>query len=143
MFNNFLTSTSDSASTGNNYTIYILLAVLLVAFIVMFVLNSRTNKKRAKEQEERLNSIKVGDKIKTIGGICGEIVEVDDVTNTFVLSTGIGDSASTIRFDKVAIYQTEPTVTGGGDAADESDKTEDKPEEKKQVKLDGEETDEK
>lgn len=50
----------------------------------------------------------MGDKVKTIGGVCGVIVAIDDAENTFTMETGSGDNVSYIKFDKGAIYQTAP-----------------------------------
>ena len=41
--------------------------------------------------------------------MCGEVVEIDDEENTFVLKTGTSDGSgvSYLKFDKQAIYQTD------------------------------------
>ena len=39
-----------------------------------------TNKKKKQKQQEMINSLKAGDKITTIGGIKGTIVEVSEDT---------------------------------------------------------------
>ena len=58
-----------------------------------------------------LNAIKPGNKVKTIGGICGIVVEVCPDDNTFVLETGTENSGkSYIKFDRQAIYQTDAVV---------------------------------
>jgi RNA binding exosome subunit len=49
--------------------------------------------------------------VKTIGGICGIVVEVNPEDNTFVLETGTEASGkSYLKFDKQAVYQTDATV---------------------------------
>ncbi len=51
---------------------------LLIAMVVlMYFMIWRPEKKRKKEEEELRNSLSVGDKITTIGGIMGKIVEID------------------------------------------------------------------
>ena len=55
-----------------------------------------------------VNGIKIGDKVKTIGGVCGYVAEIDDSENTFVLRTGMEGKESFVKFDKGAIYQTAP-----------------------------------
>ncbi|MBQ9710004.1 MAG: preprotein translocase subunit YajC [Clostridia bacterium] len=104
---NLLTSASSSVQ-GNekNPMMWIILGVFAVVLIVMMVLSNRSNKKRQKEAEEKLNNMRVGDKVKTIGGICGVVVEINDAENTFVLETGVENKGSLIKFDKVAVYQT-------------------------------------
>ena len=72
-----------------------------------------------------INSVKPGNKVKTIGGICGIVVEVDAEENTFVLETGTEQSGKCfIKFDKQAIYQTdaivEKTVAAPAEKTEES-----------------------
>lgn len=58
---------------------------LLVFFGIMYFLMIRPQQKQKKERDRLLNSLEKGDKIVTIGGIHGKIVELDDVENTVVL----------------------------------------------------------
>ena len=81
---------------------------VLVIIFGMLIWSSISNKKKQKEAQNMVNSLKKGDRVKTIGGICGFVVEVYDAENTFVLETGTGDKKSYIKFDKAAIYQTAP-----------------------------------
>ena len=96
---------------------------LVLIFVVLMVFSRRSQAKKQKEQMDRLNSIQPGNKVKTIGGICGVVVEVCPEDNTFVLETGTEASGkSYLKFDKQAIYQTDaglqptpvedPTVVG-------------------------------
>ncbi len=55
-----------------------------------------------------VNTLKIGDRVKTIGGICGFVAQINDAENTFVLETGLEENKSYIKFDKGAIYQTAP-----------------------------------
>ena len=90
---------------------YVILAVLVVAIVVMFVFSSRKRKKQEKDAQDLINSVKPGNKVKTIGGICGIVVEVDNEENTFVLETGTEQSGKCfIKFDRQAIYQTDAVV---------------------------------
>ena len=53
--------------------------LILVAFIVlMYFLLVRPQKKKEKTVNEMRNSLRVGDEIITIGGICGKIVKTKD-----------------------------------------------------------------
>lgn len=104
-------TTTDPANGGSELMMYIFLGVIVVALIVMFFISSRRNKKRQKEAEDLINAVKPGNKVKTIGGICGIVVEVDDEENTFVLETGSETSGKCyMKFDKQAIYQTDAVV---------------------------------
>lgn len=85
----------------------IVIIVLLVAFFVWSFISQR---KKQKAFNETVNSIKPGNKVKTIGGIVGEVVEVNDAEGTFVLKTGDSEgNFSYMKFDKQAIYQTDAT----------------------------------
>ena len=79
---------------GTPWGTYILLIVLVIALIGMFVWSTYSNKKRQKQMQEQLASIQPGYQIKTIGGICGTVVEVNKEENTFVLETGTADQKS-------------------------------------------------
>ncbi len=90
---------------------YVILGVLVVAIVVMFIFSSRKRKKQEQDAKDLINSVKPGNKVKTIGGICGIVVEVDAEENTFVLETGTEQSGKCfIKFDKQAIYQTDAVV---------------------------------
>ena len=96
----------------------------------MMIFNSRSQKKRQQESQKMLDAIKPGSKVKTIGGICGVVVEVNAEENTFVLETGTEASGkSYIKFDKQAVYQTD-AVADTKAAGKAEEKAEEKSEEK-------------
>ena len=102
---------SSAPVAGNPWSSYIVIGIIVVAFIFIFIMNSRSQKKRQKEMEETLNAVKPGCKVKTIGGICGVVVEVCPEDNTFVMETGTEASGkSYLKFDKQAVYQTDAVV---------------------------------
>ena len=132
MFFNLLTQSTTSGDTpaGNNYGSLIMLAIMAVAIIALFVFNRRSNKKREEESKAMLAAIKPGNRVKTIGGICGIVVEVCPDDNTFVLETGTEKSGkSFIKFDMQAIYQTDAVVDKNAPKTEE--KKEEKPVEEK------------
>lgn len=89
----------------------VLMVVLFGLIIVWMVFSKRSQAKRQQETMDMLNAIKPGNKVKTIGGICGIVVEVCPEDNTFVLETGTENSGkSYIKFDKQAVYQTDAVV---------------------------------
>lgn len=121
MLYSILTNTEGSQTTAANdqWMSWVLIGVVIVLVIVMLVVSSRRNKKRQQEAEKLINSVRPGNKVKTIGGVCGIVVEVDDEENTFVLETGSEASGKCyMKFDKQAIYQTDAVVEGD----DKSDK---------------------
>ena len=102
MFNLLADTPNDGAST------WITFGLIAVVIIVFMIFNSRSQKKRQQEMQDTLDAIKPGNKVKTIGGICGVVVEVCPEDNTFVLETGTEVSGkSYIKFDMQAVYQTD------------------------------------
>ena len=93
---------------ASNVGSWIMIIVLVAIIIVFMVYNRRVQAKRQQETTDMLNAIKPGNKVKTIGGICGVVVEVCPEDNTFVLETGTEASGkSYIKFDKQSVYQTD------------------------------------
>lgn len=86
----------------------LMMIILLVVVVAMLIFSSVSGKKKQKQAQNMVNSLKKGDRVKTIGGICGFVVEIYDAENTFVLETGTDNNKSYIKFDKAAIYQTAP-----------------------------------
>ena len=96
---------------GTQVTTYIIFGVLIAAIIAMFIFSSKRRKKQEEEAKNLIDAVKPGNKVKTIGGICGIVVEVDVEENTFVLETGSEQSGKCfIKFDRQAIYQTDAVV---------------------------------
>ena len=113
---------------ANEYFTYIILGVLIVAIIVMFVFSSKRRKKQEEEAKNLIDAVKPGNKVKTIGGICGIVVEVDKEENTFVLETGSEQSGKCfLKLDRQAIYQTDAVVASNAPAAAEEVKAEEAP----------------
>ncbi len=99
---------ADSENSSFPWGSVILIVVFIALFIGMMILNRSSQKKKEEEPQNMLNAIKPGNKVKTIGGICGIVVEVCPEDNTFVLETGTEASGkSYIKFDKQAVYQTD------------------------------------
>lgn len=110
IFNLLTESGSSSPETGNPYGTWIIMGVLVLVIVAFMIFNRRNQKKRQEETKSMLDAIKPGNKVKTIGGICGVVVEVCD-DNTFVLETGTEASGkSYLKFDKQAVYQTDAVV---------------------------------
>ena len=106
MFSALLSDTTNNTNDGGWIT-WVILAVFIVIIVVFFVFSSRRNKKKQQEAQQLMDAVKPGNKVKTIGGVCGIVVEVDPEENTFVLETGSETSGKCyMKFDKQAIYQT-------------------------------------
>lgn len=79
---NFLTA---GAEVGGNQMVSTIVMLVLMVGVFYFML-IRPENKRKKEAEQLRSSVKVGDKITTIGGITGTVVNVKD--DKFVIETG-------------------------------------------------------
>ena len=62
---------------GSSWGMWIM---LLLVFVVMYVFMILPQRKQQKKLQEFRDSLKKGDKVVTVGGIYGEIVEVNDKT---------------------------------------------------------------
>ena len=94
---NFLTSTSAGAGMGST----LIMMVLMIAIFYFMLI--RPENKRKKEAEQMRSSVKTGDKITTIGGIVGVVVNVKE--DKIVLETGADQVR--IEFAKWAISTNE------------------------------------
>ena len=95
---NFLTAT-DAAAGGMGSTIIMMVAMLGIFYFMLI----RPENKRKKEAEQMRSSVRKGDKITTIGGVIGNVVDVKE--NSVVVET----SADQVRieFAKWAISSNE------------------------------------
>ena len=100
-------STGNANPLNNNWIFFAILIVLIVLLVVWFLVSGRKNKQKQKEYTEQLAALGPGNKVKTIGGICGIVVEVCD-DNTVVIETGTEASGkSFLKLDKECIAQTD------------------------------------
>lgn len=117
-------TTIVATPTQPQYTQYIIFGVIFVVIIVFMVLSRRSNKKKQQEAMNMVNKLKIGDRVKTIGGVCGFVSEINEAENTFVLEISAGDTKSYVKFDRGAIYQTAPAK---GNAVEEQPKPQAEP----------------
>ena len=74
--NLFLTEAASApTAVGGMTSTVVMLVMMLAVFYFMLI---RPENKRKKEAEEMRSAVKVGDKITTIGGICGTVVSIKD-----------------------------------------------------------------
>ena len=83
-------------------------APLIIIIVLFYFMLIRPQRKRDKETKAMLNAMKVGDKVVTIGGICGKIVKIKD-NFVFVETGNIGTQAekSVIKMERDAIKTVE------------------------------------
>ena len=77
---NFLTTSAAGSASSS----IIMLVAMLAIFYFMLI---RPENKRKKEAEEMRSAVKTGDKIVTIGGVIGVVVNVKD--DRVVMETGV------------------------------------------------------
>ena len=93
---NFLTATP----AGGMGSTMIMMVMMVAIFYFMLI---RPENKRKKEAEQMRSAVKKGDKVVTIGGITGTVVDVKD--NKFVLETGADQVR--VGFEKWALSSNE------------------------------------
>jgi len=76
--------TTTGAAPGMDMGGSILMIALMIG--IMYFMLIRPENKRKKEAEQTRNSLKVGDRVTTIGGITGTVVSIKD--DKFVIETG-------------------------------------------------------
>lgn len=99
---------SSDGKTGSSWVTWVILGVFVLLAVAFFFWSSKSNKKKQQEAKNMIEAMKIGDKVKTIGGVCGYLYEINNDENTIVLETGTADKKSYVKFDKAAIYQTAP-----------------------------------
>ena len=89
-----------NASTAELLTTIVPLILIIVVFYFMLI---RPQQKRQKKIKEMLDNLKVGDRVKTIGGIYGRIVSIKDD----VITLEVGTAKSQLVIDRKGIANVE------------------------------------
>ena len=79
---------------GGDWT---MLAMMGGMFVIMYFFMIRPQMKKAKEAKKYQDGIQIGDKVVTLGGIHGKVIEVDDTTVVLSLDQG------RMRIEKAAL----------------------------------------
>ena len=108
LFNLLLETTEETTKKDAGPGSWIIMGVLVLGIIALFLWSHFSNKKKKKAEQEMVSTLKIGDRVMTIGGVCGFVAQINDAENSFVLETGLEENKSFIKFDKRAIYQTAP-----------------------------------
>ena len=82
---------------GSMYSSLIFIVLLIVVFWVFFI---RPQSKKAKEEQKFRDSLQKGDKVVTIGGFHGKVVEVKDSTVIISLAPNME-----VEVEKTALVQ--------------------------------------
>lgn len=79
---------------------------LVLIFVVFYFFMIRPQMKKAKEAKKFRENLKKGDKIITIGGIHGKIVDINDATFIIEVEDGVK-----LKIEKTAVA-TDPSLIG-------------------------------
>lgn len=83
------TSTATGTTTGSDFSSYLPLIILLVAFgLIFYFMLIRPQRKRQQEMNTLIAGLKRGDKVMTSGGIIGEIDSIGDTSIVLLLEEG-------------------------------------------------------
>lgn len=105
------TSSADPAGGGDFFSTWGIWIILLAVLVVMFVFNFRARKKQETEMKNKMDALKPGDNIETIGRIYGTIVSIDNDNETILIKTGDDEHCGYIKIDKLAVYRTIPELS--------------------------------
>lgn len=81
---------------------------LVLIIVLLYFMMIRPQRKREKETKAMINAMKVGDKVVTIGGICGKVAKIKDEF-VFIETGNIGtqDEKSIIKMERDAVRSVE------------------------------------
>ncbi len=85
---------------------------MILVIVLLYFIMIRPQKKREKETKSMIDALKVGDKIVTIGGICGKVAKIKD--EFVIIETGnIGTAGekSYIKMERDSIKTVEAKQT--------------------------------
>jgi len=88
---------AGTAGTGGNWSF---LVMMLLIFVVMWLFMIRPQQKKQKEINNWRNSLKKGDRIVTVGGIYGTVVEVKEIFLIIEVTDGVK-----LRVDKSSVVR--------------------------------------
>src|SRR6185369_14310573 len=83
------------AQGSGNYSFFIMMGLMVVIFYFFMI---RPQQKKAKDQKKFIDEMKRGDYVVTIGGLHGNIAELEG--DTFILEV---EKGGRLRFNKSAI----------------------------------------
>lgn len=92
-------TTQNATGGGNQWIMWVIIGVVLVLMVVMTIIPQR---KRRKEQENMMNSLVVGTKLMTVGGMVGRIQQVN-ADGTLIINVGTETNPTLIVIDKKAV----------------------------------------
>ncbi len=98
---------APQAQPGNPLTF---LLIISLAFVAMIVISSLAGRKERKARGKMLAELGRRDRVQTVGGVIGEVVEVTDSEITLIVDE---HTKTRIRFAKSAVQQVLRSSEGG------------------------------
>ena len=86
----------------SDISFYAVLGVIVIAFGIMVFMQSKRRKVQQTEYHTMLDSLRVGIRVKTVGGVIGIIKEIREEAPGF--KTVLLETPSLVRYDLQAIY---------------------------------------
>lgn len=108
------TGTTGSAGVMGYVTTFLPLILIVVLMYFMLI---RPQKKKQKEEKQMRDSLRVGDELTTIGGVCGRVVSIKD--DTITIETGA--DRTKMQFKKWAIQSVDTKHDAPADDDDDDD----------------------
>ncbi len=90
---------AGEGTPGQGASTLIMLAIFAVFIIFWYVIALRPQRKKEKELKEKVDKMRVGDRIITIGGLCGQVANIRDDEVTIMTSA----ANTLVTFKKSAI----------------------------------------
>jgi preprotein translocase subunit YajC len=97
---------SSEGEDGGGLMSFLPLVLIVLVFYLFFI---RPQMKKSKDQKKFREAIKKGDKIVTIGGIHGKIIEVQETTFTIEV-----EGQNRLKVDKSAVAMDSSSQIGAG-----------------------------
>jgi preprotein translocase subunit YajC len=102
------TATTDPAAQGNQLLVFLVqFGPIVLLFGLMYVILIMPQRKREKKTRQMIDAAIVGDKVTTIGGISGKIVNIKD--DEITIETGIERTKVTVK--KWAIKEVDKPIS--------------------------------
>ena len=117
MIGTIIAATSTTQSSGSPLLTFVPL-ILIVG--VLYMLMIRPQQRRTRQQRTMQSAIEPGDEVVTIGGIYGEVTEVDDETVVVEIADGVEVRFVRGAISRKLVFDDEPKHADGGAADHDS-----------------------
>ena len=106
--NNLATDSQVSEQAAQTMSTVAPFGMMIALFVIMYFVMIRPQRKKEKEAQAMIKALTVGDKIVTIGGICGKIVKIKD-DFIFIESGNVGNpnERSLIKMERQSVRSVE------------------------------------